>query len=273
MLRDLGRPVKENDMHRFGPAVQRALERARRVPSIVLRRGGRSASLGALLLAASAATALATANTPPKITAATITPSVMNEGQTATLSVTFTDPDAGDLHTARIKWFDQPGGHTQVVQLPAGQKSFQLTHQYAEAPTWGQKVQVTVYDRQTPPDSPNDNTEGAGKSFVDIPVTVKNVAPSVVANRVSVQNQGYHFVVAEGDAFDPSTKDVLRVRATWSDPVIHHSEPCTISQDTRHFRCEHYYDPSAEPGTYAITIHLFDDDGGVTNFKTSTDLE
>jgi hypothetical protein len=52
--------------------------------------------LGALLLAASAVTAWATANTPPTITSLTVIPntSVINEGQTLTIAGTFADPDS-----------------------------------------------------------------------------------------------------------------------------------------------------------------------------------
>ena len=157
-------------MNRFLATVCQTLDRTRRLLVSASRRGRWPLLFGTLLLAASTASVLATANTPPTITSATVSPTVLNEGQTATLTVTFTDPDPGDSHTVRMKWHDMRDDQplTEVIQLPAGQFSFTLTHKFGDSvsgPSFSQ-LQVTVYDRQTRPGSPNDNSDGAGQDVV-----------------------------------------------------------------------------------------------------------
>jgi len=66
----------------FTTTIQPALDRARRLPASLVRRGRWSVALGALLLTASTSTALAATNTPPTILSASVSPQVRDAGQT-----------------------------------------------------------------------------------------------------------------------------------------------------------------------------------------------
>lgn len=234
--------------------------------------------LGALLLAASTATVLATANTPPTITSAAVAPTVLNEGQAAMLSVVFTDPDPGDYHTVRIKWHDMPldQSFTEVIQLAPGQLSFTRTHTFKDSvrgPS-GSQLQVTVYDRQTAPGpgTPNDNSDGAGQAVVFVPIQVNNVAPTIPPASVTVKRMGRRQVVVEGAVADPGTSDAVRVSATWYDPTSPAPTPCSMEKDGRHFKCDHAYGASVPAGTYGIFLDARDDDGGQGVYTTSVQL-
>ena len=63
------------------------------------------------------------------ITSASVTPSILGEGQTVTLNAAFTDPNVTDAHTVEILWRD---GTKDKLQLAAGQLSIQATHTYVD---------------------------------------------------------------------------------------------------------------------------------------------
>jgi hypothetical protein len=255
-------------MRNFATMVRRALDRARglRLP----RSGRRSLALGTLLLTASTVTVLATANTPPEFTSLTVTPSVLNEGQTVTLSGTFTDSDTSDAHTVYIFWNDAPIEASRTkVQLPAGQTSFQATHTYMDNAT---SIRVKVADRQLPLGS-NDNTEGYGRDRTGVPIQVKNVAPSLANITVTKQptrDLRTVLAVVEGDIIDPGTRDTHQVSALFGDerPIPTPTRtPCTVTG--RRFRCEHTYARGSSDRTFTISLRVGDDDGGLGNATTS----
>lgn len=256
--------------------IRRAFDRPRHLASSVSRAGRRSTALGALLLAASTATVLATANTPPEIISATVTPSTFKEGDTVTLFATFTDADAADLHTVRIRWHD--GSPTEQIQLPAGQTSFEVKHTYRDDQSKysGQNfVRFTVYDRQTLPGSPNDNGSGAGEDLASVPTTASNVAPSFVDRGITVTKKGGGQVVIEGDIVEPGSADQLQLTATWGDPSAPGETACSLSEGkgaTRHFTCEHAYRPNLQAKTYRVGLTVKDDDGGLDQYQTTVRL-
>jgi hypothetical protein len=247
----------------FSIAFGRARGHARQLLVSSSRLGRRSAALGALLLIGSTVTVLATANTPPTITSLTVTPSVLNEGQTVTLSGTFTDPDVGDFHTVRIGWRDSPditSGFRQQVQLAPGQTTFQVTHTYTDnvAPT---TIKVSVIDRRDPPGS-NDNTPGAGGTdFGFVPIEVRSVPPRFVDSSI-VGTASAGGVVVEGDFTDPGTDDTIQVTATIGGPFATVPMSCSLGKGGRHFRCEYTHRPSLAPRTYTVNLRVSDDDGG-----------
>jgi len=256
--------------------IRRAFHRSPQLSSSVTRTGRRSTALGALLLAASTATVLATTNTPPEITSATVTPSVFKEGDTVTLAVTFTDPDVADLHSVRIRWHD--GSPTEQIQLPAGQTSFEWKHTYQDdqSDSYGwEMVRFTVYDRQGVPGSSNDNTSGSGQDLASVPTTVSNVAPSFVDRGITVTKKGGSQVVVEGDVVDPGIADQLQMTATWGDPSAPGETACTLTEgrgNARHFVCEHAYRPNLQPKSYRVGLTVKDDDGGLDQYQTTVRL-
>ena len=186
--------------------------------------------------------------------------------------MTFIDPDAADLHTLRIKWFEYDGAPTEVVQLPAGQRSVQVKRTYVEGPVWSPRIQVTLYDRQSRPGASNDNTDGAGQDYTSVPIQVNNVAPTIPHGSVSVKRLGKRQVVVEGDVVDVGTRDAMRVSAAWWDPTAPAPTACRLGKDGRHFKCEHTYGASVPAGTYDIFLDACDDDGGQGVYTTSVQL-
>src|SRR5205823_5312285 len=55
---------------------------------------------------------------------------VLDEGQTLTLTGSFTDPDAGEGHTVTINWGD--GTAAQTIAVAAGVLSFTAQHTYLD---------------------------------------------------------------------------------------------------------------------------------------------
>jgi PKD repeat protein len=72
----------------------------------------------------------------------TLTPNVT--GSTATVTGSFTDPDAADTHSVTVTWGD---GQSATLSLAAGVTSFDATHTYAAAGTY--TVNATVTDPST----------------------------------------------------------------------------------------------------------------------------
>jgi hypothetical protein len=78
---------------------------------------------------------------PPVITTVSHTASVINEGGTFGVTTTFTDPVAGQTHTAVVIWGD--GSANTTLSLPAGVLSFSASHPYAEEGNFQIQVMVT----------------------------------------------------------------------------------------------------------------------------------
>ena len=259
--------------------IRPVLDRARRLPASLGRTGRRPLALGTLLLAASAATVLATANTPPEILGASVSPQVLDEGQTAALTVSFADVDPGDSHTLRVKWHDSNGVPpiTEVHHLPPQQTSIQLPHTFRDSvggPSGG-KIQVTLYDRQAPPGSPNDNTEGAGQDVIFVPITVKNVAPSfsgpitVTPSRVSATQ----VLVKLDGAIADGAADTHQVRAArwYGSTVAKVTTPCTATN--LRFHCELGYSVRELGSTQAVTVYVQDDEGAQAATNVTVEIE
>jgi hypothetical protein len=241
--------------------------------TISSRSGRRSLALGAVMMLGSAMTVLATGNTPPTNLTLTASPATINEGDTITLTGSFTDPDVTDYHTLRIKWRDTNA--VQKVQLAPGVTTFQATHTYTVSGEHGVpyewKPTVEVWDRQSPGEqSPNDNMGLGGEDFAWATFTINNVAPTFAHNVTAHALHGTPYtLVAEGDIVDPGTSDPVEVYAKWDgapNGKLGLGEPCTMTNATRHFRCERSYavqpGPTSKPKSVTLTAR--DDDGGQT---------
>src|SRR5688572_2465200 len=112
-------------MRSFLRTFQPSRNRLGRLTVVAARSANKTAVLSLMLLAASSVSVWATANTPPSNLTLSLSQSVINEGQSVTLTGSFTDPDATDLHSVNINWKD--GKPQQKVQLPAGQLTFSVT--------------------------------------------------------------------------------------------------------------------------------------------------
>ena len=250
----------------FMRTIRPALDRARYLPASLGRTARWPMALGALLLTASTASVVATANTPPKILSASVSPQIIDEGQAAVLTLSFADADPGDSHTIRVKWHDTPGASsgTEVHQLPPQQTSIQLPHTFRDSSQGPSgKVQVTLYDRQTPPGSPNDNSDGAAQDVIFVPITVRNVAPgftgpiAVTPSRVSPTQVK---VKIDGTIADVA-RDTHQVRAAkwYGSTVAKVTTPCTAN--SLHFHCELTYALRELRSMQSVTVYVKDDEG------------
>ncbi len=247
-------------------AIQPTLDRIGHVSAAVARSSNRTVALSLMLLAASSVSVWATANTPPHNLSVSLSQTVVDEGQSVTLTGSFTDPDAADLHSVNVNWKD--GKPQQKVQLPAGQTTFSVTHVYPDNfpnyPTYPTRtLMVSVADKDAAA-GPNDNAGGEDHwDAQSIQLELHNVAPSF-AHTISVQKVAGKpgVVVVEGDVTDPGA-DTFEVSAKWGDgPQIQLNpyQPCTTAK--RHFKCEHTYKPAQVRG-YSVELRVKDDDGSV----------
>jgi hypothetical protein len=269
--RDQADDTVASDTNGMTSVIRRTLARARQLPTRVARQGGWPLALGAMLLVASTASVVATANTPPKIESATFRPHRPVEGEEALLTVKFSDPNLGDFHTLRVRWRDDGdrGPSVHEMQVPAGQTFVQIPHTFKDAPTDG-TIQIAILDRQMPPGAPNDNTEGAGKDLVFAPAPVINAAPNFVGDSIQVQKQDRRKVLVVGEVADPGALDTLKVRATWGMGQGAEPTPCGVDTASRRFYCEHtYVGPWGGLITYVIGLEVTDDEGASSKYKTS----
>ena len=256
---------------RIGPTTLRTLDGVRHLAGSFWRTGRRSVVLGGLLLAASAVTVLGTTNSPPVFTSLTLSTSVLNEGETVTLTGAFTDPNAGDGHTVLIYWNGEESDVKQKVQLPAGQSTFQVSHVPGDSLP-SPRLKVIIFDHELPFGS-NDNTTGGmmwDSEF--LPFTVKNVAPrlpgpnTVTSSRSAAQVR----VTIDGPIAD-GAGDTHQVRAAkWygSTPAKVFT-PCTASN--LRFHCELTYSVRELGSEQVVTVYVKDDEGaaGAANVSVS----
>ncbi len=181
--------------------------------------------------------------------------SPIDENDESTVTGSFTDVCSLDTHTATIDWGDGTG----VVDLPieqyAGYGTFTASHQYLDDDPSGTtqdkyKVTVTVTD--------DDTVSGTATTLV----TVNNLAPTVEAGADKTVNEGEKVSLDPAEFSDIGTLDThnnVNTTINWgdgiiSDGVVDEVDGCgTVSGN-------HVY---ADDGTYAVTVTVTDDDGGV----------
>lgn len=209
-------------------------------------------------------------NVAPAFTRLEFTPDTINEGDTATLEVEFSDPGS-DSHTVATTWSD---GFTETVTLPTGARSHTFTHTIQDdnptaTPSDLLGATVTILD--------DDDGRVSGSTNV----TVDNVAPgevAVEADRVIVgegaTDADGNLVVNEGDVVawrisfrDVGVRDWHVVTIDWGDgsPVETRTLPAN-GQETSSFITVHAFaddPPSGTPaGSYDVTVTVADDDSG-----------
>jgi hypothetical protein len=233
------------------------------------RSGPRALVLGALLVGASTATVLGTDNSAPELASVRLSAATAREGQTVNVIVAVGDADPDDSHTLLLYWEGGDSDNKQKVQLPAGQWLYEGSHTYAdEVPT--DHFKVVVYDHQLPVGA-NDNTTGGAKYDTQfVRFSVENVAPAFATSSVTVTKPGARRVVVEGDVTDPGTADTVAVSAAWGVQAPNAPTDCQMSNNSRHFRCEHTYPTLfGISRSYVIDLTAVDNDGGRGTHRTS----
>ena len=193
-------------------------------------------------------------NSVPVLSDVAITPQV-DEGSFATLTLKISDADENDSFTLGVEWDSKSG--TQLIELPAGTKTFEFSHKYTDDKPDGTAsdtypVKVTVDDHRF------------GKSTAETQVTVNNVDPILVDFAItpspvvlggtvklsgSVEDPGYISDIAD---------EALRVSLDWGDgsnEIMDLFMPGPINPP------QHKY---AAIGTYHVTVKVTDNDLGET---------
>lgn len=246
--------------------IRQTVSGARRLSAGLWRTGRRSLVLGGLLLlAASTTSVVATTNSAPVFTSLALSTSVLNEGESVTLTGAFNDPDPNQRHTLTVYWYsartEELQRLKQKIQLPAGQSTFQVSHVYTDnfpaAP-----IQVNLFDHDLP-DGANDNTGGLAGDIELVPITVKNVAPrieepiTVSSSRVAATKIRVEIDGAIADAAG-DTHQVRAARWYGSKPA-NVTTPCTATN--RRFHCELIYSSLDLDTNQAVSLYVKDDEG------------
>ncbi|MFL5340262.1 MAG: FG-GAP-like repeat-containing protein [Gemmataceae bacterium] len=193
-------------------------------------------------------------NVPPTITGLGLSPRNLNEGQTATLTVSFTDPGTQDTHTATINWGD--GSATNTVSAAAGVTSFSISHLYADdnptgTPSDVNSVIVTVAD------------DDGGRASGPAALTVNNVAPgapSISQSTFSIAEPGAVTITVTFS--DAGVQDTHTATVDWDDGA---ANAVAVAAGVTSFAVGHTYAAEAlnsPPHADTITVTLVDDDTG-----------
>ena len=150
-------------------------------------------------------------NVAPTITGVVITPTALNEGDPATLTVSFTDPGILDTYTATIGWADGSANSTVAVGTNGTTShSFTIVHTFIDDNPTG-----TSSDATTVSVSLTDDDTGSASSSVG--VTVSNVVPAPFQFAASNNfNEGTTFTLSV-NFNDPGLGDTHTTSITWGD--------------------------------------------------------
>ncbi len=186
-------------------------------------------------------------NLSPSITSITALAASIDEGQSAVVTGTFTDPAlALETHTGTAAWSDGP-----VTALAVGAGTFSTTRPFPDdnptgTPADSFTVQIIINDGD------------GGSDFADSPlITVNNVAPSVNAPTVDIEpsDEG-EAVVASADFTDPGIPDTFTCTVDYGEGDG--SQPGTVTGNT----CDGPSHTYGDNGSYTVEICVTDDDTG-----------
>ena len=185
-------------------------------------------------------------NANPAINSLTI--DAINEGDTATLTIVFSDPGVHDNFTGEIDWGD--GEKTPLARSASDPKTFDIQHQYLDNPdTADYTVTVTLAD------SDGGSTGGITK------VQVRNVDPQIDALNLSatpINENGFTELTVEFS--DVGILDTHDIVIDWGDG----NPKETFTGVNSPFNASHQYldDPKRPDDTYLIQVRVIDDDAG-----------
>src|SRR5262249_32333651 len=139
---------------------------------------------------------------------------VVNEGDSVTLSGLITDPGILDTFTVRVDWGD---GTTSQQTVGAGAPvNFSISHTYADAdptanPFGLMNVQVQVKDKDM-------TSFGAFQSAGT--VVVNNVPPTIAGLAITPSINEGDVATLTGNVVDPSPGDTFTMSVDWGDGTV-----------------------------------------------------
>lgn len=211
-------------------------------------------------------------NVDPDGDATSLSPTVVDEGQTVRFTVALSDVGRDDSHTVNIDWGD---GTSSTTRSPAGRRQVTALHVYADDdPTLTPQDEVTATISVTDDDG--------GVSTVERTITVRNVVPTVC---LTIDPDGFQGVdlsqgcpappplsIDEGDEVtvtaaltDPGWFDTHDVVIDWGDDALADTE-VDLPVGRRTVSASRTY---GDDGTFRVTVTVTDDDTG-TGSATAT---
>ncbi|MCL4876277.1 MAG: DUF11 domain-containing protein [Anaerolineae bacterium] len=195
-------------------------------------------------------------NVAPTLSNVAVTTPV-DEGGVATLTGDITDPGTADTFTLTINWGD--GGPDEIVNLPAGSTTFNVTHTYIDDhPTTG-----TISDNFNISVSIEDDDTGSDTDAV--PLTVNNAAPTLTVVGNQVADTDVPLTLTDIGTFtDPGSgaNETFTYTIDWGDSTPVDTGTATIDTNTTSitgsFDGTHTYTAT---GTFTVTVTVSDDDG------------
>jgi PKD repeat protein len=182
----------------------------------------------------------------------------VDEGDTVSLSSSFSDPGWCDSHTATIDWGDgslvETGTVSEENDAPDATGIVTGNHAYGDNGVY--TVTLTVTD------------DDGGVGTDTLTVTVYNVAPTASISMTQPNPQFIlpivHELAFNGSFTDPGWLDTHTSTWNFGDGTVEESGTLTEENEepdaTGTTTVEHIY---SDPGTYTVTLTVTDDDGGV----------
>lgn len=178
-------------------------------------------------------------NVAPVLTAFTVTPATIVQGQSATVRGSFVDPSLGDSYPLKIDWGD--GSDPAETTLGSRSRSFSLTHPYSIG---GRTFTITA--------TLNDDDGGVGVATVPIVVTSLNTAPTGLSVVPGAAFEGGTTALAVTFS-DPDAADRHSLSVNWGDGTP--AESPALPAGARSFSPTHVYQDS---GSYDATVAVAD---------------
>lgn len=166
----------------------------------------------------------------------TFTPTSLYEGDTGTLSGSFTDPGA-DTHRLQINWGD--GGGIQILALPLGARTFSVPHLFRDNAS---SISVTILDDDTVGSVLPDTSE--------INVSIANLPPVATISADSSGIEGVAFTLL-ASVFDPGIADTQSL--VWE--IFRNGESLFEAPGGS------LTFPPTDDGNYLATVTVTDDEG------------
>ncbi|MCA9204730.1 MAG: cadherin-like domain-containing protein, partial [Planctomycetales bacterium] len=182
-----------------------------------------------------------------------VSSSEVNEGDTITLSGSFTAEDGGDAHNVTIDWGD--GSNTTILNVLAGVTSFSVSHIVADDHPTATSSDVTTINVTV--------DDGILSDSAAAFVTVNNVSPTIENQSVTTSISENGVATLTADIVDPSTLDSYTLVVDWGEGS---PETVNIPAGSTSFSVSHQYLDDNPSGTiadvYNISIISFEDDDG-----------
>jgi hypothetical protein len=205
-------------------------------------------------------TNLEVTNVPPQMSNLLLSSDTINEGDSASISGSFTDPGSLDTFTLHIDWGD--GSAVQDVSLGNATSFSNITHTYADDNPTATSSDVNVISVTVEDD------DGGVSTAASAPVTVNNVAPTVTASETAPGAESTTPWTGAGSFTDPALGQATEsFTATVDYGDGSGAQPLALSGSS--FSLSHMYTGS---GTYTVTVTVNDDDGGSGTFSLNASV-